>query len=126
MTETGGRRSRESLDWLVEGVLVGDATGCRAAGAPSAEGADSASTGWRDQSGLWGTNVTGCQPLQESLAAVEIAGWGRDWMHTYSIQGAGRREPPLPCAEGAVSVSTDRCDQSGMCVGEMNVTCCRR
>ena len=44
-----------------------------------------------------GTNVTGCQPLQESLAAVEIAGWGRDWMHTYSIQGAGRREPPLPC-----------------------------
>ena len=97
MTETGGRRSRESLDWLVEGVLVGDATGCRAAGAPSAEGADSASTGWRDQSGLWGTNVTGCQPLQESLAAVEIAGWGRDWMHTYSIQGAGRREPPLPC-----------------------------
>jgi len=76
MTETGGRRSRESLDWLVEGVLVGDATGCRAAGAPSAEGADSASTGWRDQSGLWGTNVTGCQPLQESLAAVEIAAVG--------------------------------------------------
>ena len=73
MTETGGRRSRESLDWLVEGVLVGDATGCRAAGAPSAEGADSASAGWCDQSGLWGTIVTGCQPSHESLAAVEIA-----------------------------------------------------
>jgi len=96
-------------------------------------------------------------------------------MHTY-ILGAGRREPPLPCAEGADSASarrdvremtvtgrqtgrgslvgerdwthgcrggvsprcpilltarslsedTDWCDQSGMCVGEMNVTCCGR
>ncbi len=96
MTETGGRRSRESLDWLVEGVLVGDATGCRAAGAPSAEGADSASTGWRDQSGLWGTNVTGCQPLQESLAAVEIAGWGRDWMHNILFWVPGGVSPRCP------------------------------
>ena len=36
------------------------------------------------------------------------------------------RAPAALCAEGAVSVSTDRCDQSGTCVGEMNVTGCRR
>jgi len=29
-------------------------------------------------------------------------------MHTYFILGAGRREPPLPCAEGADSASARR------------------
>ena len=56
-------------------------------------------------------DVGGCRRSLESLARflfgeMRLCG-GRDWKQI-SIQGAGRREPPLPYAEGADSESETR------------------